>query len=144
MTRRAPVFDTAEAAEEAFYDALRRGDLTGLMSLWADDDDALCIHPNGPRLVGRRAIDASWSEILSDGGMDVHATSVRIFAGAMLSVHSVIEELQVEGDGGTELLACVATNVYVRDSGGWRLLIHHAGAASDAIETGPTGSDLLH
>ena len=32
-------YDSAEAAEEAFYDALRSADFESLMGIWADDDD---------------------------------------------------------------------------------------------------------
>ena len=50
---------SAEAVEEAFYDAMRRGDLAAMMALWADEDEVICAHPNGPRHVGLEAVRAS-------------------------------------------------------------------------------------
>ncbi len=141
--RRAPIFETAEAAEEAFYDAMQRGDVIGMMSLWADDDDAICIHPGGPRLVGRRAIEISWQEILADGGMDIRPSAIHVIAGPVISVHNVVEELGVEGEPGIQTVSCLATNVYVKDGGGWKLLVHHAGPARDDLPT-PGPGDTLH
>ena len=62
-------FETAESVEDAFYAALRKGDLTALMEIWADDDDVVCIHPGGDRIEGLDAVRASWERILSAGGM---------------------------------------------------------------------------
>ena len=50
---------SAEAVEEAFYDALRRGDFAAMMAVWADDEDVICVHPSGPRHVGIEAVRAS-------------------------------------------------------------------------------------
>ncbi|MCX7273964.1 MAG: nuclear transport factor 2 family protein, partial [Burkholderiales bacterium] len=62
--RRAAVFATAEAAEEAFYDAMQRGDAIAMMALWADDEDVACVHPNGPRLIGTPGGDRQNARIL--------------------------------------------------------------------------------
>ena len=47
---------SAEAVEEAFYDALRRGDFAAMMAVWADDEDVICVHPSGSRHVGIEAV----------------------------------------------------------------------------------------
>ena len=52
--RRAIVFATAEAAEEAFYDAMQRGDAQGMMALWADDDDVTCEFKAGQIVIRKR------------------------------------------------------------------------------------------
>ena len=121
----------ADAAEEAFYDAMRRGDLTAMMAVWADDEEVICIHPSGPRNIGLDAVRASWEAIFSNGGVDVQIRAVRAHAGAVLAVHSVIETITVHGQGGTQAVECVATNVFVKSASGWRLLIHHATQADD-------------
>ena len=51
-SRRNKLYPTPEDAETAFYDAFERGDLAGMMSVWAEADHVVCIHPQGPRLVG--------------------------------------------------------------------------------------------
>lgn len=136
---------TADAVEEAFYDALRRGDLAAMMALWADDEEVICIHPSGPRLVGLDAVRASWEPILSGGGMEVTIRAVRSHAGAVLAVHSVIESITVRGSRGAETVECAATNVFVKGPSGWRMLIHHA-TQSDEGEppaAAPSGA-VLH
>ena len=74
VTERADVptrFATAEAAEHAFYDALERADLSMLLQVWAEDEDIICVHPGGLRLVGHHAVKESWQEILSNGGLPI-------------------------------------------------------------------------
>jgi len=61
----AQYFATAEEAELAFYDALERADLTRLMQVWADNEEIVCVHPGGLRVVGLHAVKESWQEILA-------------------------------------------------------------------------------
>lgn len=130
--RRAILFATAEAAEEAFYDAMRRGDLVGMMTLWADDDDVVCIHPGGVRLVGLKAVREGFEAMFSDGGIDVHPAQARTYQGAALAVHTLVEKIRVHADGGPRIVDCPATNVYVKVATGWRLVLHHAGPSTEA------------
>jgi hypothetical protein len=50
----------------------------------------------------------------------------------------------VSGRVGSEVVECVATNVYVKSAGGWRILMHHASPLGDAPnpEVGPPASSL--
>ncbi len=134
------VHDSAESAEEAFYEALQRGDVESVMALWADDDEVMCTHPGGPRLVGLQRIRESWTEILADGGLDVRPGNVRIHVAGTLSVHSLIERIVVADARGHGIAHCVATNVYARTASGWRLLAHHAGASPGGEEPAPSSS----
>jgi uncharacterized protein (TIGR02246 family) len=129
------VHPTAEAAERAFYSALADADLDRMMALWADDDAAVCNHPGGPRLIGRDAIRASFREIFSGGGVRVSVVGVHAWRTPDVAVHSLIERIAVEGRGASETVDVVATNVFVRSAGGWRILVHHAGISdSDGDE----------
>ena len=140
------VISSAEAVEEAFYDAMRRGDLAAMMALWSDEEEVICIHPDGPRQVGLAAVRASWETIFGAGaGIDVRVRAVRPHSGAVLAVHSVIEEITVQGRRAVETVQCVATNVFVKGPSGWRLLIHHATQAEggEAPASAPSGA-VLH
>ena len=53
--------------EAAFYDALQAGDLERLMACWADDEDIVCVHPGGPRIVGTHAIRAAFEAMFANG-----------------------------------------------------------------------------
>lgn len=136
---------SADAVEEAFYDAMRRGDLAAMMALWADDEEVICVHPSSPRQVGLDAVRASWESILSAGGIDVRVRAVRAHVGAVLAVHNVIESITVRGKRGAETVECVATNVFVKGPAGWRLLIHHATPAEEGEPpaAAPSGA-VLH
>ena len=124
--RKAAVFATAEAAEDAFYDAMQKGDALAMMALWADDDDVACIHPSGPRLVGMAAIGHAYDQIFDGGGVNVRTADVRMHQGAMVAVHTLIEQVIIAGRGGSQVIECAATNVYVKTANGWRMVLHHA------------------
>ena len=46
------IFATPQDVENAFYEALECGDLDLMMSIWADDEEIVCVHPGGSRLLG--------------------------------------------------------------------------------------------
>lgn len=122
---------SAESVETAFYKALARGDLASVMSLWADDDAIVCNHPSGQRLIGRGAVESSFREILSHGGLQIRPSRIHAVRTTDMAVHSLIECITVSGPGGTQEIEVIATNIFVRTPGGWRLLMHHAGVAED-------------
>lgn len=130
-------FDSAEAAEDAFYDALQRGDAATAIALLADDEDSVCVHPNGPRLRGVAAIRAAWTQILENGGLNIRIADRVVQRSALLSVHSLIERIVVGSAGGAEIVECAATNVFVRDGRGWRMLSHHASTLSTRTAQAP-------
>lgn len=122
---------SAEAVETAFYKALAQGDLASVMALWADDDAIVCNHPSGPRLIGRGAVESSFREILSHGGLQIRPSRVHAVRTTDMAVHSLIECITVSGPGGTQEIEVIATNIFIRTPSGWRLLMHHAGVAED-------------
>jgi hypothetical protein len=38
-----------------------------MMAVWAEADDIVCVHPQGPRLVGFEAVRDSWMQIFAGG-----------------------------------------------------------------------------
>lgn len=115
--------------EKAFYDAFERANLEDMMKVWADDDGIVCIHPAGPRLVGRHAVAQSWRQILEGGArlrFEIGETRTTIENG--IAVHCVHENIR-HGAGYAERSLVLATNVYVATDGGWRMLVHHASPA---------------
>ena len=127
------IFTTAEDAEEAFYQAIGRGDIDALMNVWADDEETLCIHPTGQRLTGTAAIRESWQGIFENNPrLTVHIQRSVRWRGIMLAVHSVVETLYL-ADEPTPHGPMLSTNVFQRGTNGWRLLAHHtsSGASSE-------------
>lgn len=126
------IFTTAEDAEEAFYEAIGRGDIDALMSVWADDEEIVCIHPTGQRLTGPMAIRESWRIIFANNPrLTVHIRHSVRWKSVLLDVHSVVETLYL-GSEPTPHGPMLSTNVFQRGANGWRLLSHHTSAAADA------------
>jgi ketosteroid isomerase-like protein len=126
------IYASASAVEEAFYSALAHADVAGVMALWADDEEVVCIHPGGPRLTGLHAVRQSFEQILSRGPLSVRIREVQVFESATLSVHSLVEQITVNGTRGREVINVLATNIYIKSSGGWQMLLHHAGPGQEA------------
>jgi len=126
------IFTTPEDAEEAFYDAIGRCDLEALMSIWADDDEIVCIHPTGQCLTGHLAIRESWRTIFSSNSrFSVRFKHTVRWKGVILAAHSVVEILYL-GDEPTPHGPMLSTNIFQRGANGWRLLSHHTSTAADS------------
>ena len=124
--------DAVLAANRAFYRAFVARDLKAMDALWASIGAVACIHPGWDALVGRDAVMASWADIFAqptaiscrDEQVLIHGDS------ACVICHEAL--------GGGVL---VATNLYVRQDGAWRLIHHHAGGvAPGALTAPPEGS----
>jgi ketosteroid isomerase-like protein len=126
--------------EAAFYDALNRADLDALMALWADDEEVVCIHPNGARLLGHRAIRASWEVLLEHGGLQILPSQLHEMHNLMSAVHTVVEGTTAATGEPAHL---VATNVYVKTPKGWRIAVHHVSVAPGPVPTDAPGQ-VLH
>jgi len=121
---------SADDTEHAFYDALQHGDLERLMACWADEEDIVCVHPGGPRLVGSAAIRAAFEALFANGSVKAQPERVRRQDAGGCSVHSVVERVEVMSDDGLAQAWVVATNVYAKTAQGWRLVAHHASPGS--------------
>lgn len=133
---------SVDEVENAFYDAMQKGDLDALMAVWADDDEVSCVHPGGPRLIGPAAIRASYGAMFARGRIDAEPLHVRRLESHAVAVHSVVERLRVESGKGPRFAWVVATNVWTRTAAGWRLVTHHAspGTTDEGEAAGDTTS----
>jgi ketosteroid isomerase-like protein len=135
----------ADDVEAAFYDALQNGDIDKLMGCWADEDEIVCIHPGGPRIVGAVAIRATFEAMFGNGSIRAWPQRVRKTQGAGSAVHSVVERVEVLGTEGPATAWVIATNVYHKTAQGWKLVAHHAspGTTSEIQEVSASGQ-VLH
>lgn len=126
MSLQKPIFSTAQDAEAAFYEALERSDLEGMMAVWAEDEEIVCVHPGGPRLAGYAAIREAWQRIFDRGTRlsirVVHQSHLRT---PFVAVHSLMEYVTIR-ESDTARAPVVTTNIYMRGPLGWRLVMHHA------------------
>ena len=133
--------------EASFYEAMQAGDIDRLMACWADEDDIVCVHPGGPRLLGAGAIRAVYELMFgSSGGLAVKPERLRKIESLTSSVHSVVERLTVRTPEGESHALVIATNVYQKTAQGWRMVVHHVspGGSQDSLEGGAPEHVLLH
>jgi ketosteroid isomerase-like protein len=115
------------AVNAALYEAFESADVERMESVWDDvDPEALvCVHPGWPALRGRRQVLRSWAAVMANTDY----------------VQFVLSDVQVSIEGDTAVVTCtenvltsvtdmnggaiVATNVFRRRPGGWRLSVHH-------------------
>ena len=141
------LFATPDEAESAFYDAFERANLSAMMAVWAETDDVVCVHPQGPRLVGFEAVREGWMQIFAGGAaLRVRATEHRRFDGQSVAVRAVIERV-APAAGDAPVSSVCATNVYELTANGWRMVAHHASpltepASAAAEEPAPAGHTL--
>jgi len=121
---------TPDDVETQFYEALREADIDKLMAVWSDDDDIVCVHPGGPRVVGTRAIRASFEAIFERGGIPVQTEQVHRTHSLEVAVHSLVETVAIRSAEGMQHAHVLATNVYLKTALGWRLVAHHASPGS--------------
>lgn len=144
--RAAVLHASPEDAETQFYDALRDGDLDRVMAVWADEEDIVCVHPGGARVVGPRAVRAAFEAIFASGQLAVHPEHVKVVQAMGCAVHSVLERIDVVTVEGPRTGWIVATNVYVKTGQGWRMVAHHAspGAPDELPEVAEPTPSILH
>ena len=112
-----------EFANDAFYQAFAAGSLESMEAVWAEQSNVFCVHPGWAPLANRVDVMASWREILANAGP--------------VAVSAVAPKATILGDVG--LVCCyerfgnqhlVASNLFVRADGRWRMIHHHAGPLS--------------
>ena len=134
---------SADEVETAFYDALGRADIDGLMALWAEDEEIVCIHPGASRQIGHAAIRASWEAIFERGSVHIQATQLHATHNLLSAVHSVIEQVHNANDNLPDV-HILATNVYMKTPQGWRITMHHASVAAGKAPLDLFKASVLH
>lgn len=107
-------------ANEAFYLAFQTKDMGAMEALWAHRQPVACTHPGWPSLSGREQVMQSWAAILANPG--THGIEMR---GARAHRCGEVAFVTCYERIGDRLLA--ATNLFVREDGGWKLVHHQAG-----------------
>ena len=126
----AALHGSADDVEAQFYDALRRADIERLMAVWADDDEIVCVHPGGGRVIGFAAIRASFEAIFGSGGIPVRPEQVHRLPLVGGALHHLVERIDVATPQGLQTAWVLTTNVYLKTPLGWRLAAHHASPGS--------------
>src|SRR5690242_10994636 len=115
-------------ANTAFYTAFTTRDYAAMEALWASHDVG-CVHPGWPPLKGRKSVLESWKNIMANpSSPDVSPRdAVALIHGDVAIV--ICLEIIKDREGG-HAQAASATNVFVKEAGGWKIAHHHAGVAN--------------
>jgi ketosteroid isomerase-like protein len=141
MSRAVNRADVDEVHAE-FYAAFEAGDFDRMSAVWADGqyaDAVSCVHPGWTMLRGREAVLRSWALIMANTSyIQFVLTDVET---DVYGDHAVVtcKENILTADEDTEagFLAggsIVATNVFVRAGGEWRLLLHHGSPVLNVVD----------
>lgn len=143
MPKASKSMGTAVDAEVAFYDAIARADIQALMSLWAEEEEIVCVHPGGGRLIGHAAIRASWEAVFERGAVHISISRLHETHNMLTAVHSIVEEIH-RSEGRQPDLHIIATNVFLKTPQGWRIVIHHASVAPGPAPSHQPPGTVLH
>jgi ketosteroid isomerase-like protein len=121
--------DLADVAEAnlRFYRAFETLDLAEMDAVWRHTDDAQCIHPGWPRIVGWAEIRSSWERIFaSTAEMRFTISDARVGGAGALAWVTCTENILAEVQGRVSVTSLLATNLFEHTADGWRIVHHHA------------------
>src|SRR6516165_11580140 len=129
------IFTSPQDAALAFYQAFEGRDIEAMMAAWAEDEDIVCIHPGGTRLVGYDAVRAGWEQLFAgDARLTFRLDQVVVIETVGLAMQSAVEHVTLGSDGSPRGTA-ICTNVFLRTPSGWRIVMHHASPAPPVSTT---------
>ena len=138
-SRSPSILTSPQDAAIAFYQAFEARDIETMMATWADDEDIVCVHPGGPRLVGYDAVRAGWEHLFAGNArLSFRLEEIVVIETVGLALQSAIEHVSV-GDESNPRGAAIATNVFLRTPSGWRIVVHHASPAPAMAVAAPSG-----
>lgn len=121
--------DEVRRASAQFYAALNRllaGDAAPLADIWSHSTDVTAMHPIGGRQVGWDRVRQSWEQVaaLASGGQ-VKLGDQIIEVSGDLAYELGVEQGQLTLAGQPVAIGQRVTNIYRRETRGWRIVHHH-------------------
>ncbi len=122
-----PEIEAIKSANQLFYDAFGALDIDQMEAMWEHSQEALCVHPGWPPIVGWELIRDSWQRIFDNTtlmhfNLQYVNVSVHGDCGWVTCVENITSVLQ----GTASNFGILATNIFVRTPQGWRVIAHHA------------------
>ena len=127
-----------EEANTRFYRAFEALDLTEMDTVWSHGEHVRCIHPGWAMLEGWEAVRQSWEAIFKDSReMRFSLGDVQARAAGDLGWVTCSENILSQVRGNIAVTTLLATNLFERGAGEWRMVLHHA---SHILTSQPPGS----
>jgi len=119
MTDSLTDIDAVLKANLDFYRAFNERDTRAMEALWSRTAPVLCVHPGWNALAGRDGVIQSWRAILGNPDSPrVMCHDDRAFLYDDLAIVQCEEELETGH--------LVATNMFIREAGAWKMIHHQA------------------
>jgi ketosteroid isomerase-like protein len=133
------VEDEIQQASEQFYAALNHainGDSGSMMEVWSHGSDVATMHPLGGRETGWEEVRASWEQVaqgFSDGQVSIEELVVVPLSD---DVAYTLGTEQGQATLGEETVSIDwrATNIYRREEGEWKMVLHHTDVSPALVE----------
>jgi ketosteroid isomerase-like protein len=133
------ILTSPQDAAIAFYQAFEAKDIEAMMATWAEDEDIVCVHPSGPRLVGYDAVRVGWEQLFAGNTkLSFRLEEIVAIDTVGLALQSAIEHVTVGNDPKSRG-AAIATNIFLRTPLGWRIVVHHSSPAPAIAVASPAG-----
>lgn len=115
-----------EQVNETFYLAFTNLDIKQMEGVWAMEDSVTCIHPGWSLRAGWPAVRDSWVMIFNHTfSMRIRLSDIVIQVAGDVAWVVCMEHL-TSGQAGEEHESRVlATNIFERQQGQWRMIHHH-------------------
>ena len=114
-------------ANASFYRAFETLDIAEMDRVWAHGEHVQCVHPGWPLLSGWDAVRTSWETIFTNTAeMRFTVSDVHAVVGDEVAWVTCTENILSEVAGRVSVTAILATTLFERSAGGWRLVHHHA------------------
>lgn len=128
------------AANRRFYDALEALDIAAMEACWSPAAGVACLHPGGPWQRGWEAVSSGWEVILANTGyIEFEIVEEEVTVNDPVAWVTCVERItSAAGEGSRAAAEVAATNLFVLDSTGWRIALHHA---SPIIRPAPVEED---
>ena len=114
-------------SNESFYLAFAGRDVPMMEDIWAKKAPVSCGHPGWPLIKGREEVLESWGNILSNAGTFSiecrHPTAHFAGDAGYVTCYEILDEASL-----------LATNVFIRENGIWKMVHHQAGPAPEPEE----------
>ena len=134
------IYTTPTDAALAFYQAFEAKDIDAMMTAWAEDEEIVCVHPGGTRLVGYDAVRNGWEQLFAgDARLTFRIDQIVMIETVGLAMQSAVEHVSLGSDGSPRG-AAICTNVFLRTPLGWRMVMHHASPAPVTAATESKGA----
>ena len=123
-------------ANRRFYEAFEKGSMSDMARVWGSGAHCRVVHPGSGCILGREDVLTSWKHIFTVGGYKIDVRDVKVHAlagGSQAAMVTCVEHVDSGATSGT----IVATNVFEKQKGEWKLVHHHGSSSTVQLEENP-------